>query len=110
MLGGELAKHGPLLERQVIEASGDEFREPVGGLERVLVERPEILEAGGPVPDGLEAAPDAVASLTAQERGDLAGQVAWASSLITRIDRNRTSFSSQTAATAEDSMSTRSAW
>src|SRR5437764_13518870 len=62
--------------RELVEAESDELRQPVGGLERPLVERPEVLEAGRPVPDGPEGRPNAVAPRAGQERGDLRGQIA----------------------------------
>ena len=62
--------------REILETSEDELRQPVGGLECSFVERPEILEARGAVPDGPDRGSDAVASRTSHERGDLMRQVA----------------------------------
>ena len=61
---------------KVAQAADDEARQTVGGLDRVLVELPEILEARGPLPDGC-AGPLPRDRLPAMghDRGDLAGQV-----------------------------------
>ena len=86
------------------------FGQPVGGLQCLCVQPPEILEGRGAMPDGPHRHPDAVAARVGEQPGHLRSELgAGVVADHPHRQRNRIARSRARAATAEVSMSTRSA-